>query len=68
VLALDATRISLPGPDLDRALRELAVAVHGSGIDEAIAREQAASGDGARGERGRADGARDAEAREAVKP
>jgi iron complex transport system substrate-binding protein len=36
VLALDATRISLPGPDLDRALRELAVAVHGAGIEAAI--------------------------------
>lgn len=41
VLALDATRISLPGPDLDRALRELAVVVHGADIDEAIERELA---------------------------
>jgi iron complex transport system substrate-binding protein len=42
VLALDATRISLPGPDLDRALRELAVAVHGADIEAAIAREAVA--------------------------
>ena len=44
VLALDATRISLPGPDLDRALRELAVAVHGPDIDDAIERELARRG------------------------
>lgn len=44
VLALDATRISLPGPDLDRALRELAVAVHGPEIGEAIERELARRG------------------------
>lgn len=36
VLTLDASRVSLPGPDLDRALRELAIAVHGAGIDAAI--------------------------------
>jgi ABC-type Fe3+-hydroxamate transport system substrate-binding protein len=36
VLTLDARRISLPGPDLDRALRELARAVHGDSIDSAI--------------------------------
>jgi iron complex transport system substrate-binding protein len=36
VLTLDASRISLPGPELDRALRELAVAVHGVEIDAAI--------------------------------
>ncbi len=36
VLTLDASRISLPGPELDRALRELAVAVHGAEIDAAI--------------------------------
>lgn len=41
VLALDATRISLPGPDLDLALRALAEAVHGSGIGAAIDRELA---------------------------
>jgi iron complex transport system substrate-binding protein len=41
VLALHATRVSLPGPDLDRALRELAVAVHGAGIEAAIERELA---------------------------
>jgi iron complex transport system substrate-binding protein len=38
VLTLDASRISMPGPELDRALRELAVAVHGDAIDGAIAR------------------------------
>lgn len=32
VLNLDASRISLPGPAIDEALIELAVAVHGSGI------------------------------------
>ncbi|MBY0401142.1 helical backbone metal receptor [Myxococcota bacterium] len=47
VLALDATRISLPGPELDRALRELAVAVHGAEILPAIESELA------RGERGK---------------
>ncbi len=36
VLRLDASRISLPGPELDRALRELARAVHGPQIDSAI--------------------------------
>jgi len=41
VLALDATEISLPGPELDRALRALAVAVHGRAIDAAIERELA---------------------------
>lgn len=44
VLALDATRISLPGPELDRALRELAVAVHGPDIEPAIERELAKRG------------------------
>lgn len=38
VLTLDASRISLPGPELDRALRELAVAVHGAAMDDAIGR------------------------------
>ncbi|MEZ4332110.1 MAG: helical backbone metal receptor [Myxococcota bacterium] len=38
VLTLDATRVSLPGPDLDRALRELAEAVHGRAIGAAIDR------------------------------
>lgn len=42
VLALDATRVSLPGPDLDRALRDLAVAVHGAPIEAVIERELAA--------------------------
>jgi iron complex transport system substrate-binding protein len=36
VLTVDARRISLPGPDLDEALRELAVAVHGEAIGAAI--------------------------------
>jgi ABC-type Fe3+-hydroxamate transport system substrate-binding protein len=36
VLTLEASRISMPGPELDRALRELAIAVHGSGIESAI--------------------------------
>lgn len=36
VVALDATRVSLPGPELDRALRELAIAVHGPAIEAAI--------------------------------
>jgi iron complex transport system substrate-binding protein len=44
VLALDATRVSLPGPDLDRALRELAIAVHGDAIEAAIDRALAARG------------------------
>jgi ABC-type Fe3+-hydroxamate transport system substrate-binding protein len=38
VVDLDPTHISLPGPDLDRALRELAVAVHGEAIEAEIAR------------------------------
>jgi len=41
VLALDATRVSLPGPDLDLALRTLAIAVHGDGIEAEIERELA---------------------------
>lgn len=36
VVDVDASRISLPGPDLDQALRALAVAVHGDGISAAI--------------------------------
>ncbi len=36
VVDLDPGRISLPGPDLDRALVELAVAVHGPEIERAI--------------------------------
>jgi len=36
VVEVDASRISLPGPDLDQALRALAVAVHGEGISAAI--------------------------------
>jgi ABC-type Fe3+-hydroxamate transport system substrate-binding protein len=38
VVDVDASRISLPGPDLDRALRELAIAVHGEGIEVDIRR------------------------------
>lgn len=41
VLALDPTRVSLPGPDLDLALRALAVAVHGPGIEAEIERQLA---------------------------
>ena len=33
VLTLDASRFSLPGPELDRAMRELVVAVHGPTIE-----------------------------------
>jgi len=36
VVDVDASRISLPGPDLDQALRALAVAVHGEEISVAI--------------------------------
>jgi iron complex transport system substrate-binding protein len=36
VIDVDASRISLPGPDLDQALRALAVAVHGKEISAAI--------------------------------
>lgn len=36
VVDLDARQISLPGPDLDQALRALAIAVHGEGISAAI--------------------------------
>jgi iron complex transport system substrate-binding protein len=36
VMTVEASRVSLPGPDLDLALRELAVAVHGPAIDAAI--------------------------------
>jgi ABC-type Fe3+-hydroxamate transport system substrate-binding protein len=38
VIDLDPTHISIPGPDLDRALLELAVAVHGEAIQVEIAR------------------------------
>jgi iron complex transport system substrate-binding protein len=45
VVDVDASRISLPGPDIDQALRELAVAVHGveirGPIDRALRRESA---------------------------
>lgn len=36
VLNLEASRISLPGPDIDRALVELAAAVHGPTIEDQI--------------------------------
>jgi len=36
VLSIDARRISLPGPDLDGALRDLAIAVHGEAIARSI--------------------------------
>lgn len=36
VVDVDASRISLPGPDLDQALRALAIAVHGVEISAAI--------------------------------
>jgi ABC-type Fe3+-hydroxamate transport system substrate-binding protein len=36
VIEVDASRVSMPGPDLDQALRELAVAVHGAGIASEI--------------------------------
>ena len=38
VFDVDPTHISIPGPDLDRALRELAVAVHGQEIEAEIDR------------------------------
>lgn len=41
VLTLDATRISLPGPELDQALLDLAVAVHGRAIESELRRERA---------------------------
>ena len=36
VVGVEASRVSLPGPELDAALRELAVVVHGIGIGPAI--------------------------------
>jgi len=38
VVEVDASRISMPGPDLDQALRALAIVVHGEGISSAIDR------------------------------
>jgi iron complex transport system substrate-binding protein len=54
VLTVDAQSVSLPGPDLDAALRALAVAVHGeaiaASIDDALARRaEKASVTGTRG-------------------
>ncbi len=43
IVEVDAALISLPGPDLDRALRALAIAVHGDGIEAEINRALAAS-------------------------
>ena len=45
VLSVEAGRISLPGPDLDTAIRELAVLVHGEEIAGAIAAALASSGE-----------------------
>jgi ABC-type Fe3+-hydroxamate transport system substrate-binding protein len=42
IVDVDPTHISIPGPDLDRALKELAVAVHGREIEAEIARVLAA--------------------------
>ncbi len=36
VLTLEARRLSMPGPDLDVALRELAIRVHGADVADAI--------------------------------
>ena len=36
VVGVDAARITMPGPNLDRALRELALLVHGASIEDAI--------------------------------
>ena len=36
VVGVDAARITMPGPNLDGALRELALLVHGASIEEAI--------------------------------
>ena len=47
VVDVDASRISLPGPDLDRALRALAVAVHGESISAAIDKALHVAGVGA---------------------
>jgi ABC-type Fe3+-hydroxamate transport system substrate-binding protein len=48
VIDVDASQISLPGPDLDQALRALAVAVHGeeisTAIDEALRRGAVGNG------------------------
>jgi iron complex transport system substrate-binding protein len=44
VLALEARRLSMPGPDLDAALRELAMRVHGADIDAQIEAALAATG------------------------
>lgn len=38
VLSIEASRVSLPGPELDQALRELAIVVHGPEIGVAIDR------------------------------
>ncbi len=72
VVDVDASRISLPGPDLDQALRALAVAVHGeeisAAIDEALRRgaiEKFGAGR-AVGSVGAAGGATDVEALEAA--
>jgi len=38
VISVEASRVSMPGPDLDDALRSLAVVVHGPEIEQAIDR------------------------------
>jgi len=52
VIDVDASQISLPGPELDQALRALAIAVHGEGIsaaiDEALRRGAVGNGGSAR--------------------
>ena len=44
ILRLDPKLISLPGPDLDRSLLELAVALHGREILPAIAKAREVAG------------------------
>ena len=59
VIGVEAGRVSLPGPDLDRALRELARLIHGPRIDVAI--DRALAGAAPEGPTGRAtDGAEEA--------
>jgi len=54
VLTVEASRVSLPGPDLDAALRELASVIHGPGIGPAIDAALARASE-AQGRRGSAD-------------
>lgn len=52
VLAVEASRVSMPGPDLDDAIRELAILVHGEAIaaeiDAALASAATPAGERAR--------------------